>query len=396
MPGIAKREPAEGYPPEEGCYLRGNDYSPVAVAVILKWMREKTPPDIEHLVRTAVERGAALAGTIQTENVGLEKVVCNIVANPNIRYLVVCGPESPGHLVGDALRALVKNGVDGHKRIIGAKAPTPYLFNIPDSFVDRFRRQVSMVDLVDEGDSEEIGRAVWSCYQEQPVPFRDYRLYDPGAFPDPPLSGRITWRVTHPEREPKTEEERQRRGKLQELMDRVRKSVEKKSKNGGKEAVSRSSSPPVPAPVDPDRASAATVVLFACGHNAGRSQMAAAFFNALADPQKARAISAGTEPGDRVHPEVVDAMKEVGIDLSGAKPRRLTSELAREARILVTMGCGAACPHVPGLERMDWPLEDPRGQPPDRVREIRDAVRERVARLLSERGWSRIREGGSR
>jgi arsenate reductase len=130
-------------------------------------------------------------------------------------------------------------------------------------------------------------------------------------------------------------------------------------------------------------------VIFACVHNAGRSQMAAAFFNALAAPARARALSAGTQPGERVHPEVQAAMTEVGIDLSGAKPQRLTDELARRAHLLITLGCGDACPHVPGLERDDWPLEDPKGKPVERVREIRDDVRARVRQLLEARGWAR-------
>ncbi|HEU5057427.1 MAG TPA: arsenate reductase ArsC [Kofleriaceae bacterium] len=130
-------------------------------------------------------------------------------------------------------------------------------------------------------------------------------------------------------------------------------------------------------------------VLFACVHNAGRSQMAAALFDAMADPARAGAISAGTEPGERVHPEVVDAMREVGIDLAGARPRRLTDELARGADLLVTMGCGEACPWIPELERADWPLDDPKGKPPDEVRRIRDQIRERVAELLRARGWAR-------
>ena len=134
-------------------------------------------------------------------------------------------------------------------------------------------------------------------------------------------------------------------------------------------------------------------VIFACVHNAGRSQMAAAFFNALADPAKARAISAGTEPGPCVHPEVVEVMKEEGIDLSGARPRKLTAGLALGAVLLVTMGCGEACPHVPGLAREDWPLPDPKGQPRERVREIRDAVRERVRALLAARGWGQADSG---
>jgi arsenate reductase len=128
-------------------------------------------------------------------------------------------------------------------------------------------------------------------------------------------------------------------------------------------------------------------VLFACVHNAGRSQMAAAWFNSLADPTKARAISAGTEPGTRVHPEVVVAMREVGIDLAAVIPRKLTDDLAAEGNILVTMGCGEACPVVPGVERDDWPLDDPKGQSFERVRQIRDEVERRVRKLLAARGW---------
>jgi arsenate reductase (thioredoxin) len=124
-------------------------------------------------------------------------------------------------------------------------------------------------------------------------------------------------------------------------------------------------------------------VIFACVHNAGRSQMAAAFFNHLADPQKAQAISAGTEPGLRVHPEVLAAMQEIGIDLREAKPRKLTEELAREAQLLITMGCGDQCPYVPGLRRDDWPLPDPKGKPMNEVRAIRDDIKQRVQSLLA-------------
>jgi arsenate reductase len=123
-------------------------------------------------------------------------------------------------------------------------------------------------------------------------------------------------------------------------------------------------------------------VLFACIHNAGRSQMAAAWFNALAKRDKAQAVSAGTEPGTRVHPEVVAAMREVGIELEGLKPQKLTDELAASAALLVTMGCGEACPYVPGLRRLDWPLEDPKGKPVERVRQIRDEVKAHVVKLL--------------
>jgi arsenate reductase len=130
-------------------------------------------------------------------------------------------------------------------------------------------------------------------------------------------------------------------------------------------------------------------IVFACIHNAGRSQMAAAWFNALAAPERARAISAGTAPGPHVHPEVLAAMKEVGIDLSAARPQLLTDELAADASMLVTMGCGEACPAIPGLRRDDWPLEDPKGQSIARVREIRDDVRARVERLLAAEGWAK-------
>ena len=127
-------------------------------------------------------------------------------------------------------------------------------------------------------------------------------------------------------------------------------------------------------------------VIFACIHNAGRSQMAAAFFNQLADREKAEAVSAGTEPGLRVHPEVLAAMQEVGIDLSNARPQKLTEELARDAQLLITMGCGDKCPYVPGVRRDDWPLRDPKGQPVDEVRAIRDEIKIRVKSLLDQEG----------
>jgi arsenate reductase len=128
-------------------------------------------------------------------------------------------------------------------------------------------------------------------------------------------------------------------------------------------------------------------VLFACVHNLGRSQMAAAWFNKMCDRTKARAISAGTQPGERVHPEVVQVMREEGIDLTGAKPQFLSEELAQHATLLVTMGCGDACPYVPGLQKLDWPLQDPKGQPLESVRKIRDEIRARVTELAEKRNW---------
>ncbi len=123
--------------------------------------------------------------------------------------------------------------------------------------------------------------------------------------------------------------------------------------------------------------------IFACVHNAGRSQMAAAFFNHLAAPEKARAVSAGTEPGSRVHPEVLEVMQEVGIDLSDAQPQLLTHELAQAGSMLITMGCGEKCPYVPGLRREDWPLRDPKSLPLDDVRKVRDEVRQRIVDLIT-------------
>jgi arsenate reductase (thioredoxin) len=130
-------------------------------------------------------------------------------------------------------------------------------------------------------------------------------------------------------------------------------------------------------------------VLFACVHNAGRSQMAAAWFNRFCDPSKARALSAGTSPGSCVHPEVLQVMREVGIDLSSAQPQFLSADLAATANWLITMGCGEACPVLPRVRRDDWALEDPKGKPLQRVREIRDEIRARVVAFTEEHGWQR-------
>lgn len=131
------------------------------------------------------------------------------------------------------------------------------------------------------------------------------------------------------------------------------------------------------------------MVLFACVHNAGRSQMAAAWFNRLADPTKARAHSAGTTPAGRIHPEVIAVMREVGVDLSQTATTKLTTALATGATMLITMGCGDECPVVPGVTRDDWPVDDPKGQSVESVRRIRDDIRDRVQRLLERQDWGR-------
>lgn len=130
-------------------------------------------------------------------------------------------------------------------------------------------------------------------------------------------------------------------------------------------------------------------VVFACVHNAGRSQMAAAYFNALVDSAKAMAISAGTEPAAHVHPEVLEVMREEGIDLANAKPNKLTPQMAKGSKFLITMGCGESCPVVPGAKREDWPLQDPKGKGAETARKIRDEVKQRVQAFLAREGWAR-------
>lgn len=203
---MLKVPPVTDYPTEEGCFLRGNDYSPVVVVVLLNAPYgtlppdvQSIPPEIEKLIRVAIETGAALSGTLQTENIGIEKIICNVVGNPNIRCLVLCGEEVEGHQAGSAVRALLTNGVNEKRTIIGSQAVTPYLFNIPLEAIERFRKQVALVDLVGEMDSEAVAKAVWSCYQEEPAPFKEHMLHDPGAYCQTGIATRLTGRVAHPE-----------------------------------------------------------------------------------------------------------------------------------------------------------------------------------------------------
>ena len=165
---------------------------------------------------------------MQTENIGFEKIICNIVANTNIRYLVLGGPESEAHLTGDALKALILNGVDEKKHIIGTDSPHPFLFNLPMEFIERFRKQVTLIDLQFSEDPDQIRQAVWSCYQEEPVEFRGYSLYDMGAYPEPPLSGKLTWRVTQPWSEPENDEEREALEKVKKQMELLKAKMNKK------------------------------------------------------------------------------------------------------------------------------------------------------------------------
>ena len=203
---MLKVEPVQDYPTEKGCFLRGNHYSPVAVVVLLNAPYPTLPPqmqgitaEIEKLVTVATETGAALSGTLQTENIGVEKIICNVVGNPNIRYIVLCGAEVEGHQSGSAVKALLTNGITKKRTIIGSQSVTPYLFNISLEAIDRFRKQVTLVDLIGEMAPEVVAKAVWSCYQEKPTAFKDYMIYDPGAYPEPGISVRLSGRVQHPE-----------------------------------------------------------------------------------------------------------------------------------------------------------------------------------------------------
>jgi tetrahydromethanopterin S-methyltransferase subunit A len=219
---MQKIKPDDNYPAEKGRFLRGNDFSPAAVAVILNTDEDKIPPELEELVRTGVESGAALSGTVQTPNLGFEKMICNIVANPNIRYLILAGPESAGHMTGEALLALMKNGIDEKKKNIGTTALFPYLYNISFEAVERFRKQITVVNLLCKGDPASIRKAVWSCFQEAPVDFQGQSLFDPGAYGEPPLSEKITWNVTQPWAPPLNDKENDALKKANELIEKLK------------------------------------------------------------------------------------------------------------------------------------------------------------------------------
>jgi tetrahydromethanopterin S-methyltransferase subunit A len=164
--------------------------------VILARSYEEIPMEVERLIRVSIETGAALAGLLQTANVGIEKIICNVVANPNIRYLVLAGQESRGHYPGDALRALIENGADGKGNIVGTKAPIAHVSDLPSYVIERFRKQTSIIDLLDITDPEVVKQALWASYQESPTTFKakgkEYQLHDPGVFPGEPFVYQIT------------------------------------------------------------------------------------------------------------------------------------------------------------------------------------------------------------
>lgn len=170
----------DSWPHVKGSYLLGNPVSPVGVVIPM--------PDTK-LMRAAVEAGAAIAGSMVTANHGIERVVANVVANPNLRFLVLFGRESKGHLSGAALKALVENGIDGNRRIIGAGGMTPYLKNIPIELIERFREQVKIVDLLGRENPGLIQAVVKACIQEpeHATAVAGEILFDCGAFDGEPI-----------------------------------------------------------------------------------------------------------------------------------------------------------------------------------------------------------------
>ena len=183
------------WPIEQGKYLVSNPLSPVGVVLILTAPYDKIPKETEELVMAGVEKGAGISGTLQTANIGIEKIVVNLVSNPNIRYLILAGRES-GHFPADALKALFKNGTDEKGYILNTKAPTAILKNIPKETIERLRQQIQLIDLTGIINVELLEKAVWSCYQEKETPFeiedRRYLLYDIGPFKDEPIIYRLT------------------------------------------------------------------------------------------------------------------------------------------------------------------------------------------------------------
>jgi tetrahydromethanopterin S-methyltransferase subunit A len=207
---MLKVKPPDSYPPEQGRYVRGNDYSPVAVCTILDTFDFAIPPELNELVMSGVDSGAALSGLLQTENIGIEKMLCNLTANPNIRYIVLCGRESTGHMPGETLLLLKQKGVDKYKKVIDSTALTPTLSNIPMELIDRFNKQiVAIVNLLCKPGEKDtsipglnpkmIGEVVKSCYQEEPTDFMGYTLYDIGAYPEPALLHRIAAKLEQPQ-----------------------------------------------------------------------------------------------------------------------------------------------------------------------------------------------------
>lgn len=193
------------WPIENGNYVVGNPYSPTEVVVILSARYDKIPQVTKDLVRAGIEAGAAISGTLQTANIGIEKIIANTVSNPNIRYLIVAGKEAKGHYPGDALLSFMLNGIDENRYIIGTKAPTATLKNLPLEAIQRFREQSTLIDLLDIEDIEVLRKAVTASYQEKPTnpesrfeaKGRTYELCDLGAYEKQPIFCKLTDKLRH-------------------------------------------------------------------------------------------------------------------------------------------------------------------------------------------------------
>ena len=186
------------WPVEKGKYLTSNPFSPAAVVAILAAPYDKVPKETEELVSAGLEKGAAISGTLQTANIGIEKIVVNLISNPNIRYLILTGKES-GHFPANALKALFRDGTDEQGFIKNTRAPTAILKNIPKETVEHLRKQVQLIDVSGTTDIEILEQAVWSCYQEKETLFeisdKKYLLFDSGPFQEKPIIYRLTDRL---------------------------------------------------------------------------------------------------------------------------------------------------------------------------------------------------------
>ncbi|NLM03298.1 MAG: tetrahydromethanopterin S-methyltransferase subunit A [Methanothermobacter wolfeii] len=160
---VEKKSPAEGWPVVNGDYIVGDPESPVAATTLAS-----------HIEDVPVEAGAAIAGPCKTENLGIEKMIANLISNPNIRFLILCGSEVQGHITGQSIEALHQNGVDPDKRnIIGATGAIPYIENIPDEGIERFQKQLEIVNLIDVEDADAIKAKVKECIEKDPGAFEE-------------------------------------------------------------------------------------------------------------------------------------------------------------------------------------------------------------------------------
>jgi len=160
---VEKKSPAEGWPVVNGDYIVGDPESPVAATTLAS-----------HIEDIPVEAGAAIAGPCKTENLGIEKMIANLISNPNIRFLILCGSEVQGHITGQSIEALHQNGVDPDKRnIIGATGAIPYIENIPDEGIERFQKQLEIVNLIDVEDADAIKAKVKECIEKDPGAFEE-------------------------------------------------------------------------------------------------------------------------------------------------------------------------------------------------------------------------------